>query len=293
MSFSLSEWIERYLEQLRRENASPHTLRNYASDLGQFQRFFEGAGSDPDVAGLRMWLSSLYEGGATAVTVRRKLAAVRSWYRYLMSEGVVKSSPAKLVFTPKAPRRLPRVQSAEQTNSLIDAVADSDLKRPHPKRDLAIFEMLYGCGLRVSELSGLDVEDVDLAERRVRVRGKGRKERDVPITGKAAATLEEYLVERSPARGEPAIFLNHRGRRLSAGSVRRIVKFYSVHLTGDSSLHPHALRHAYATHLLSDGADLRSIQELLGHSRLSTTQKYTQLALEDLMRVYDKAHPKA
>jgi integrase/recombinase XerC len=292
MSFLLSEWIERYLARLRRENASPHTLRNYASDLGQFQRFFEG-GSEPDVTGLRMWLSALYEGGATAVTVRRKLAAVRSWYRFLIQEGVVKSSPAKLVFTPKVPQRLPTVQTAEHTNALIDSVAVADLKRPHPRRDLAIFELLYGCGIRVGELAGLDTEDVDLAQRRLRVRGKGRKERDVPVTGKAAAALEDYLVERSPARGESAVFLNHRGRRLSTGSVRRIVKFYSVHLTGDSSLHPHALRHAYATHLLSDGADLRSIQELLGHSRLSTTQKYTQLALEDLMRVYDKAHPKA
>jgi integrase/recombinase XerC len=292
MSFSLSEWIERYLEHLRLENASPHTLRNYASDLGQFQRFFEN-GAAPDVTGLRMWLSSLYEGGATAVTVRRKLAAVRSWYRFLIQSGVVRTSPAKLVFTPKAPQRLPRVQTAEQTNTLIDSVACADLKRPHPKRDLAIFELLYGCGLRVSELAGLNMNDLDLTQRHLRVLGKGRKERDVPITGKAVEALEDYIVERSPARGESAVFLNHRGRRLGTGSVRRIVKFYSVHLAGDSSLHPHALRHAYATHLLSDGADLRSIQELLGHSRLSTTQRYTRLALEDLMRVYDKAHPKA
>ena len=153
--------------------------------------------------------------------------------------------------------------------------------------------MLYGCGLRVSELIGLNQDDIDSAERWIRVRGKGRKERQVPFGSKAADALAAYLADRPAAAGERAVFLSQRGKRLSDREVRRIVKFYSSMLMGDSSLHPHTLRHAYATHLLSDGADLRAIQELLGHARLSTTQKYTQVSLTDLLAVYDKAHPRA
>jgi integrase/recombinase XerC len=156
---------------------------------------------------------------------------------------------------------------------------------------LAIFELLYGCGLRISELVGLDLEDFDFSERWIRVRGKGRKERQVPFGTKAATALERYLATRCSS--ERALFLNHRGTRLTDRGARGIVKFYARMITGDSSIHPHSLRHAYATHLLSDGADLRAIQELLGHSQLSTTQKYTQVSLTDLMAVYDKAHPKA
>lgn len=295
----LSEWAARYLDELHRENASPHTVRNYASDLAQFCEFVDG-GSEPDITALRMWLASVSESGASTVTMRRKLAAVRSFYAYMMKQGAVRSNPAKLLFTPRVPKKLPQVQTPEQTSRLIDDVASkakATLDRPFPERDLAIFELLYGSGLRVSELVGLNLADADRAEGILRVRGKGRKERDVPFTGKAHAALESYLAKRTavvkPAPGEPAIFLNHRGTRLTDGSVRRLVKLYSTMLAGDSSLHPHALRHAYATHLLSSGADLRAIQELLGHAQLSTTQKYTQLALEDLMRVYDNAHPKA
>ena len=288
----LSEWAHRFLDELRRENASPHTIRNYASDLAQLAEFLDG-GAEPDVTALRMWLASVHESGASTVTMRRKLAAVRSFYRYLMKQGAVRSNPAKLLFTPRTPQKLPQVQTPEQTSSLIDEVAKDQLERPFPERDLAIFELLYGCGLRVSELVGLNLADLDTAERTLRVRGKGRKERDVPFAGKAAAALERYLEHRGSAPAEPAVFLNNRGHRLTDGSVRRLVKLYSTQLMGDSSLHPHGLRHAYATHLLSSGADLRAIQELLGHAQLSTTQKYTQLALEDLMRVYDKAHPKA
>jgi integrase/recombinase XerC len=168
------------------------------------------------------------------------------------------------------------------------------LERPFPTRDLAIFELLYGCGLRISELVGLNLEDFDFSERWVRVRGKGKKERQVPYAGKASDALDRYLELRKPATGgERAIFLNHRGGRLTDRGARGIVKFYARMITGDSSIHPHSLRHAYATHLLSDGADLRAIQELLGHARLSTTQKYTQVSVADLMAVYDKAHPKA
>jgi len=180
--------------------------------------------------------------------------------------------------------------TAEQTNNLLDAVPPRGT--PQLARDVAILELLYGCGIRVSELAGLSLEDIDLAERWLRVRGKGRKERQVPFPSKAGAALERYLAERKPAAREKAVFLNRKGTRLTDRSVRNIVKFYATLLAGDSSVHPHSFRHAYATHLLSDGADLRSIQELLGHARLSTTQQYTKVSLEDLMRVYDKSHPR-
>jgi integrase/recombinase XerC len=294
--------IERFLDELRRQNASAHTVRNYASDLDQFLVYFSIADKpkpgvdDIDTLAIREWLGHLYEQRLTAVSMRRKLAAVRSLFKFLLREGVVEKNVARMVRTPKAPKSLPVVMTAEQTNALVDGVAPAadQFERPYPARDLAIFELLYGCGLRISELVGLNLDDFDFSERWVRVRGKGKKERQVPYAGKASDALERYLTLRKPATGaERAIFLNHRGGRLTDRGARGIVKFYARMITGDSSIHPHSLRHAYATHLLSDGADLRAIQELLGHARLSTTQKYTQVSLADLMAVYDKAHPKA
>jgi len=297
--YKLASLIDRYLEERRRENVSPHTLRNYASDLEQFLHYFTPPDGQPPPPGdidalmLREWLGALYQQELQTVSIRRKLAAVRSLYRFLVRERLVEKNVAKLVRTPKAPKKLPNVQTAEETCKLIDRVAGNELNRPSPVRDLAIFEFLYGCGLRVSELVGVDVTDLDLNEKWVRVRGKRRKERQVPYGSKAAQAVEKYMALRRPDAEQRALFLNQRGGRLTDRSVRNIVKFYSTYLTGDSSLHPHALRHAFATHLLSDGADLRSIQELLGHARLSTTQKYTQVSLTDLMAVYDKSHPKA
>ncbi len=298
----LAEHIRQYLEELRRQNVSEHTLRNYASDLDQFLVYFtvpEKPAPTPDqfdVLAMREWLGHLYKQRLTAVSMRRKLAAVRSFFKYLMRESVVPTNVARLVRTPKAPKSLPSVMTAEQTNTLVDGIpATADkMERPHPARDLAIFELLSGCGLRISELVGLNLDDFDFGENWIRVRGKGRKERQVPFATKAAAALDRYRAARSPAEpGERALFLNHRGQRLTDRGARGIVKFYAQAITGDSSIHPHSLRHAYATHLLSDGADLRAIQELLGHAQLSTTQKYTQVSLTDLMAVYDKAHPKA
>lgn len=178
-------------------------------------------------------------------------------------------------------------------NALLDAVAEGKLDRPHPARDLALFELLYGSGLRVSEAVGLNLEDLDLTERWLDVRGKGRKERQVPFTSRTAEALERYLPERKAEKSEHALFVNHRGKRLSTRGVHKIVRLYAVLLSGDTSLHPHSFRHAFATHLLSEGADLRSIQELLGHASLSTTQKYTEISLTDLMAVYDRSHPRA
>jgi integrase/recombinase XerC len=294
--------IERFLDELRRQNASEHTVRNYASDLEQFTAYFTIADKPKpsveqlDTLAIREWLGHLYEQRLTAVSMRRKLASVRSLFKFLLREGVVAKNVARLVRTPKAPKSLPEVMTAEQTNALVDGVlpAADEFERPYPARDLAIFELLYGCGLRISELAGLNLDDFDFNERWIRVRGKGKKERQVPYAGKASAALDRYLALRQPAgSAERAVFLNHRGGRLTDRGARGIVKFYARMVTGDSSIHPHSLRHAYATHLLSDGADLRAIQELLGHARLSTTQKYTQVSLADLMAVYDKAHPKA
>jgi integrase/recombinase XerC len=298
----LANSIESYLSELGRQNASPHTIRNYRSDLAQFLEYFSrgaDSGSVPPAPGefttplLREWLGSLYQQGLDALSIRRKLAALRSLFRFLRREGVVAQNLAKLLRTPKAPKRLPRVMTEEQTNRLVDGLASTEKERPFLERDIAIFELLYGCGMRVGELAGLNLDDFDFADRWVRVRGKGRKERQVPFGAKCADALAQYLGARKAEAGERALLVNHRGRRLTDRGARGIVKFYARLVSGDDSVHPHSLRHAYATHLLSDGADLRSIQELLGHARLSTTQKYTQISLVDLMKVYDKAHPKA
>jgi len=284
---------------LARGGASPHTVAAYAADLRQFLEFLsppETAPPEPpavDLLMLREWLAALYRMKLEAVSIRRKLAAVRGLFRFLLREGIVRVNIGRLVRTPKAPQKLPEVMTPDQVNTLIDGVAADKLERPFPARDRAIFELLYGCGVRVSELAGLNLEDVDRAERWLRVRGKGRKERQVPLPGQAAGALERYLSQRPVVRDERAVFLNHRGQRLTARGIRGIVKLYATLISGDPSIHPHSFRHAYATHLLADGADLRSIQELLGHARLSTTQKYTQVSLTGLMAVYDKAHPKA
>lgn len=295
----LERQIERYLEELKRTASSRHTIDAYTADLRQLVEFLSPPDLEPpapgaiDVLILREWLAGLYRDQLSAVTIRRKLAAVRGLFRFLLREGIVTVNVARLMRTPKAPQKLPEVMTAEQANSLIDGVASRRVERPHPARDRAIFELLYGCGLRISELAGLDLEDVDRSQGWLRVRGKGRKERLVPLPGKAAESLERYFSERPVVRGERAVFLNHRRGRLTDRGLRGIVKLYATLLAGDPSIHPHSFRHAYATHLLADGADLRAIQELLGHARLSTTQKYTRVSLTDLMAVYDKAHPKA
>jgi len=288
----------RYLDSLRRENVSEHTLRAYGGDLRQFLDYLGGRGRVPgsareiDLLVLREWLAGLYRRKLAPATLRRKLAALRSFLEFLLREGETELNAARLLGTPKAPGTLPRVPTAEQTNTLLDAAARQP-ETPSLGRDVAVLEILYGCGLRVSELVGLNLDDIDFGERWLRVRGKGRKERQVPLTSKAAEALERYLARRKAAPAEKAVFTGNRGTRLTDRTVRNIVKLYARLFGGDASLHPHSLRHAYATHLLSDGADLRSIQELLGHARLSTTQKYTRVSLNDLMAVYDKAHPRA
>jgi integrase/recombinase XerC len=297
--FELEAQIGRYVKELELRGVSEHTVRAYAADLARFLEYLSPPECGPpepqaiDVPTLREWLVGLYDQKLATVTIRRKLAAVRGLFAFLRREGVVKANVGRLVSTPKAPKSVPEVMTAGQANALVEGVGAGGPERPFPVRDRAIFELLYGCGVRVSELSGIDLGDIDRAERWLRVRGKGRKERQVPVPGKAAEALERYLAERPVVRDQPALFLNHREGRLTARGIRGIVKSYATLLSGDASIHPHSFRHAYATHLLADGADLRAIQELLGHARLSTTQKYTQVSLTDLMAVYDRAHPKA
>ena len=291
--------LQEFLEELERQGASAHTLAAYGGDLEQFLVYFTPPGGEPPEAGafevlqLREWLADLYAQRLAAVTIRRKLAALRSFFGFLLTRGRVRVNPARLVRTPKAPRKLPDVPTPEQANAIVDGVAADRYDRPYPARDRALLELLYGCGLRVSELVGLNLRDLDRQERWLRVRGKGRKERQVPYSARAADALERYLVERGVHPHEPALFLNHRGGRLTARGVHFILKLYLTLMGEESGIHPHTFRHAYATHLLADGADLRAIQELLGHARLSTTQKYTQVSLTELMALYDRTHPKA
>ena len=243
---------------------------------------------------LREWLGGLYDHKLSVVTVRRKLAAVRAVFKFSLQEGVISKNPAHRLRTPKVKQRLPDVMTAEKTNNLIDAVELGEVvELPDKQRDVALLELMYGCGIRVSELVGINLEDIDLRGGWLRVRGKGNKERQVPVAARAVDAVNTYLEARKASASERALFLNSRGSRLGDRQVRRLVKLYALLVAGDSTVHPHSFRHAYATHLLSDGADLRSIQELLGHARLSTTQKYTQVSLKDLQLVYDRAHPKA
>jgi integrase/recombinase XerC len=297
---TIRESIAKYLAELTRRGASKHTLRNYGSDLEQFASYFEAPGvtapafEQLDLVLLREWLGGLYDHKLSVVTVRRKLAALRAVFKFAMQEGDIARNPATRLRTPRVKQRLPEVMSAEKTNNLLDAVdSDKVVEMPDKHRDVALLELMYGCGIRVSELVGINLEDIDLRTGWLRVRGKGNKERQVPVGGRAVEAVNVYLDKRQAQPSERALFLNSRGARLGDRQVRRLVKLYAVLVAGDSTVHPHSFRHAYATHLLSDGADLRSIQELLGHARLSTTQKYTQVSLKDLQLVYDRAHPKA
>ncbi len=229
----LARHIETYLQDLARAGNSVHTITAYSSDLAEFLEFLSPPETEPplpeaiEVLTLREWLLWLYNRPNSAVTIRRKLAAIRGLFKFLSREGVVKVNVAKLVRTPKAPKKLPEVMTAEQVGTLIDGVASNQMERPHPARDRAIFELLYGCGVRVSELAGLNLQDLDRSEGWLRVRGKGRKERQVPMPGKAAESLDRYLTERSVVLDEPAVFLNHHGRRITPRGIAFIVKLYA------------------------------------------------------------------
>jgi integrase/recombinase XerC len=320
----MKQHIDKFVEYLRYErNASPNTIREYRRDVSQFMEFLTPPGEKTmplphvDHRVIREFVGWSYDQKLEKSSVARKLAALRTFFKFCVREGVVRQNPARLVSTPKLPKRVPHVLTAEEMNGFLDNIlggnAAAKTRKPPArprkkqddakimlKRDRAILELLYASGLRVSELVGLDLGDIDRAGQMLRVLGKGRKERVVPFGANAKAALEAYWPVRDEILNRPgaepeiqAVFLNHDAHRLGARSVRTIVKKYSRLADVNWDLHPHSLRHAFATHLLADGADLRAIQELLGHVSLSTTQRYTQASIQQLMNVYDKAHPHA
>jgi len=315
-SASLHLLVAGYLAVLTNERgASVHTLRAYQRELHSFADWTAktlGPDSRADRiehTHIRTYLGTLYDRGLSKASAARSLAAIRSWFKWLARTGHVQQNCASLVSTPKLPKHLPRVPSIEQMNRVVDSVGEDAAS--WPARDTAILEMLYGCGIRNAELTALDLKDIHWSNEAVLVHGKGKKQRFVPLGDAAAQALRAYLTERSALlaaagreklQATPALFVNLQLRglekpggeaRLTTRSVGRIVKKIAILRGLSADVHPHTLRHAFGTHLLEEGADLRAIQELLGHERLSTTQRYTQLTTAQLTVVYDKTHPRA
>jgi len=279
----------RYLEI--EKGVSPHTLRAYRKDLEIFFEDVKSKIEDIELNDIRGFVAEQINAGHKKTTVSRRLATIRSFLKFLYREGYIKNNPAKLVPTPKLPQMLPKFLSVDDTFSLVEKPEGIGFL---PVRDRAILELLYSSGLRVSEMSGLDAEDINIRECLVKVKGKGKKERIVPVGRKAIEALKTYMVERVLLKKKKeALFLNRNGERLTDRSIRRIVIKYAKAIGVNGRIGPHTLRHTFASHLLQGGADLRVIQELLGHSSLSTTQKYTHLDITHLMDTYDKAHPLA
>jgi integrase/recombinase XerC len=296
-STQVSRACNQFLHSLRERNVSAHTIKAYSGDLELFAAYVGPRKFDQiDHVTVRGFLSSLYEKGLGKTSVARSLAAVRSLYRWLAQEGTVEQNPAALVSTPKSPKKLPRVPTVEEMNSVLDG------KMPEiasfPERDRLMLELLYGCGIRNSELVGINVGDVRISAEAILIRGKGKKERYVPFGDAVKSALAIYLPRRQLVLSEfrkntPALLVNQRGGRLTTRSVGRIIKTIAVAKGLSADVHPHTLRHAFGTHMLEEGADLRAIQEMLGHERLSTTQRYTQLSMKHLIHVYDQTHPRA
>ena len=299
--------IHRYLEHLEGErNVSPETLRAYERDLLRFHRFLaedflgvEPAPKDVDALAVRSFLAAMTREGLAKTSQGRALAAVRSLFRFACREGTLAANPAQGVRTPKVPKTLPRHLRPGEVENLVEAPSAAG-DQPLALRDRAVLELLYAAGLRVSELVGLDWRDVDLSGRVLRVTGKGRKERMVPFGRPAADALRTWLGEWEAVRArggfdgdEDPVFLNRLGGRITDRSIRRILDRWVESAAVAKGVHPHTLRHTFATHLLENGADLRAIQELLGHASLSTTQKYTHLEVERLIAVYRDSHPRA
>ena len=307
-----------YLRMLANERAaSAHTLRAYERELLGFCAYMSEVFAGPcapaqvEHTHIRAYLGTLYARGLSKASAARALAAIRSWFKWLARSGHVDKNVASLVSTPRLPKHLPRVPSIEQMNRVVDSVGEDAAS--WPARDKAILELLYGCGMRNAELTALNLNDIHWANDAILVHGKGQKQRYVPLGDAAAQALRAYLAERaarlaasgqdsSGARTTPAVFINLKLRglnspggdaRLTTRSVGRIVKRVAILRGLSSDVHPHTLRHAFGTHLLEEGADLRAIQELLGHERLSTTQRYTQLTAMQLAQVYDDTHPRA
>jgi integrase/recombinase XerC len=294
---SLRSAIRSFLLHLSRErNASANTRRAYEQDLVQFAAFLDSElGHAPRPAEIdhllvRAFLAQLHERGLAKTSAARKLASLRTFFRYLCREGVLERNPARALLSPKLDRRIPAHLGEKEINAILDQPIESDADR----RDQAILEMLYGAGIRCGELVNLDLGEVDLESRMVRVRGKGDKERIVPFGRRAADAIRGYLPARARTRPRcGALFLNARGSRLTDRSVRRLLAARIRKLALTARVSPHGLRHSFATHLLERGADLRAIQELLGHSSLSTTQRYTHVHMRHILRIYGQTHPRA
>ncbi len=284
-----------FLQYLKHEkNVSPHTERSYLSDLDQFFDFLgavELAAVDHQL--LRQYVAHLMKLDIRKTSIARKLSTLRTFFKYLNRQGVLTANPARLVSTPRREKRLPVVLTADDAQRLMEAPRGKKIGDPGVElRDQAVLETLYSTGIRASELIGMNHEDIDRHDRLIRIRGKGRKERVVPVGLKALDAIDAYARSK-PAGAEPAVFSGPTGKRLTARTVQRILENYRKKLGLQQKASPHTLRHSFATHMLESGADLRAIQELLGHASLSTTQRYTHLNLDLMMDVYDKAHPKA
>ena len=306
----LNELLTQFLEHLRYErNVSEHTLRNYSSDVEQFLDHLApahpetGKRTEPDLTAIdhitiREWLATLHSAQKKKSSIARKLAALRTFFQFLVREGLIELNPAKLVSTPRLEKKLPVHLSIEEAIKFIET---PDVETDLGKRDRAILELMYATGVRVAELTMLNLGHIDFKNRLIRVTGKRRKERIVPFGDPALEAVKNYLDVRDrlldvapvSEREPEALFLNYQGTRITTRSVGRMVEKYIRLCAGRYDISPHALRHSFATHLLDSGADLRDIQELLGHARLSTTQIYTHVSMEKLIEVYDKAHPKA
>jgi site-specific recombinase XerD len=323
---TVQDALKHFVKYMRYErNLSPETIVDYTADVTLLGAFVTPPGEKPmnlakiDHGVLREFVSYLYGKNLEKASIARKLAALRTFFKFCIREGYATQNPARMVPTPKLPRRVPRVQTAEEMAGFLDSLpggkakeqlrlrrrkigkSPSDIRELQlPYRDRAMFELLYASGLRVSELAGLRASDVDRKNQMLRVMGKGRKERIVPFGDQAAAALDEYWPYRQRMLETPgmkpdyeAVFLNNKGERIHKRTIQMMVRNYAMLAHPEWKLHPHSFRHAFATHLLGDGADLRAIQELLGHASLSTTQRYTQANIEQLMQVYDKAHPRS
>lgn len=303
----LNESLEQFLQHLKYErNLSAHTLRNYASDLAQFRDYFykiekrdDVAVSEIDRLTIREWMATLHAAEKKKTSIARKLASLRTFFQFLIREGKLDANPAKMVATPRIERKLPNHLSMQDAVRFIET---PDLGTELGRRDRAIIEFLYATGIRVGELVNIDLKDIDFREKLVRVTGKRKKQRIVPFHEHALHALAVYLDKTRPiflnncpeaVRDPQACFLNYQGTRITTRSVGRMIDKYIKQCADIHAISPHSLRHTFATHLLDSGADLRDIQELLGHARLSTTQIYTQVSMEKMIEVYDRAHPKA
>ena len=288
--------LEAFFKHLRHERRlSPHTLASYARDLQAFDEFRRarklGDWNALDAAQVRTFAAAQHQHGLSGRSIARVLSAVRSFYRYLQRENLARHNPALDVSAPKAPKRLPRTLTADQATRLVEFAPET----PREWRDRALLELLYSSGLRLAELVGLNVRDLDFGDGTVRVTGKGGKTRIVPVGAPARAAVREWLARRAGfvQNGEPALFVSERGKRMNGRRVEEIVKRWARRRGLEVPVHPHMLRHSFASHLLESSGDLRAVQELLGHANLSTTQVYTHLDFQHLAKVYDRAHPRA